>query len=205
MAEKQLAEEKKYQQDKKNFMGYLLPTDPLTISIVGIFAALICVLTLIIRVPVPATGGYINIGDIGVMITAILFGPIIGCLAGGIGSALADLIGYPVYTIPTLIIKGLEGFVIGMIANPKKEHSNIYRDVIAVLIGGSIMVLGYFIFQAFIFNLGIPSALVELPGNLIQFTVGAIAAIIFALTARKTIIDSLPQVFEKIFIINDEE
>ena len=68
---------------KNNFFGYFLPNNPLIISIISIFAALTCVLTFIVPFTIPATQGYINLGDIGVMITGILFGPIIGGISGG--------------------------------------------------------------------------------------------------------------------------
>jgi uncharacterized membrane protein len=200
------SEENRYQSKFKNFMGYSYPADTLTISMIGIFAALICVLTMIIAVPIPATQGFINIGDAGVMITGLLFGPIIGGIAGGIGSALADIfLGYTIYAPATLIIKGLEGFIVGLIANPKKNYKKLnYRDILAVLIGGSIMVLGYLLYEIVIF--GFPAAIYEFVFNtIVQFGVSVIIAIIFAKTVRRSIIDSLPQVFDKIFVIEFNE
>jgi uncharacterized membrane protein len=200
------SEENRYQSKFKNFMGYSYPVDTLTISMIGIFAALICVLTMIIAVPIPATQGFINIGDAGVMITGLLFGPIIGGIAGGIGSALADIfLGYTIYAPATLIIKGLEGFIVGLIANPKKNYKKLnYRDILAVLIGGSIMVLGYLFYEIVIF--GFPAAIYEFVFNtIVQFGVSVIIAIIFAKTVRRSIIDSLPQVFDKIFVIEFNE
>ena len=101
--------EKHFRYKGKTFMGYLYPTNSLSISTIGIFAALICVLTMVIVIPIPATQGFINIGDAGVMIAGLLLGPVIGGLAGGIGSALADIfLGYTIYAPATLIIKGLD-------------------------------------------------------------------------------------------------
>ncbi len=66
--------EKRYVPSKgKAFMGYFLPSNSMVISNIAIFGALICVLTMIIVIPIPATQGFINIGDAGVMITALLF------------------------------------------------------------------------------------------------------------------------------------
>ena len=198
--------ENRYQTKIKNFRGYSYPTDSLTTSIIGIFAALICVLTMVIAIPIPATQGFINIGDAGVMIAGLLFGPIIGGIAGGVGSALADIfLGYTIYAPATLIIKGLEGFVVGLIANPKKNYKKLnYRDGLAVVIGGMIMVFGYLIYETIIF--GFPVALYEFILNItIQFGVSVIIAIIFAKTVRRNIIESLPQVFEKIFVIEVTE
>ncbi|MFX0028074.1 MAG: ECF transporter S component [Candidatus Hermodarchaeota archaeon] len=190
--------------EAKNLMGYLLPSNVLSISIIGIFAALVCVLTIIIRIPIPVTTGYINIGDFGVMLSGLYFGPIIGGFAGGIGSAIADIIGFPQFAIPTLIIKGLEGFVVGLISNPKKKLLKIdYRDVIAVIFGGLIMVIGYFFVEFPIYGLG--AALFELPGNLFQFGFGVIGSLILITITRNILTTSLPQVFDKIFISIDIE
>lgn len=190
----------------RNFFGYYLPENPLIISIIAIFAALTCVLTLVIRVPVPTTTGYINIGDIAVMFTGLLFGPIIGGIAGGIGPAMADLIGYPLFTIPTLIIKGLEGFVVGLISNPRdKEFRVDYRDIIAVVIGGIIMVSGYFLVEAYVFGMGIGVALSEVPGNLFQLLFGIIGSILLISIMRKNVIINLPHIFNKVFIFESLE
>ncbi len=189
---------------KKHFIGYLLPTNPLSIAIVGIFGALNCVLTMMISIPIPATQGFINIGDAGVMITGLMFGPLIGGLAGGIGSALADIfLGYTIYAPATLVIKGLEGFLVGLIANPRILKSRFtFKDILAILVGGSIMVLGYFLYESLF--LGYELALVEVFLNgVIQFGIGGAIAIVFIVIARKNIIESLPQVFDKIFLVEN--
>ncbi|MHA1670651.1 MAG: ECF transporter S component [Promethearchaeota archaeon] len=194
--------ESKKSKQKRDFLGYYLPISPISIAITSIFAALTCILTILISIPVPATGGYINIGDVGVMLTALIFGPIIGSLGGGIGSALADIfLGYPIWAPATFIVKGLEGLIVGLIANPRKVRTyfNFY-DIIAVIVGGLIMVFGYFVIEAFIFNFGIASALVELPGNSFQFVIGAIVSICFIVVLRIVIKISNPQVFDLIFI-----
>ncbi len=186
----------------KDFMGYRLPSNTISLSIIGIFSALICILTIVISIPIPATSGFINIGDAGVMITGLLFGPIIGGIAGGVGSSLADIfLGYTIYAPATLIIKGLEGFLVGLIANPKKGDSRInYKDILAVITGGLTMTYGYFLYEIFLF--GVPGAVYELFLNgIIQFGLGSIIAILFILTIRKNITDNLPQVFDKIFLI----
>ena len=192
--------ENESQPSYKKFIGYYLPINPLIISIIGIFAALICVFTLVIRIPVPATTGYINIGDFGVMLSGLLFGPIIGGLAGGIGSSIADLIGFPQFAIPTLIIKGLEGFVVGLISNPKKKHLRIdYKDIIAVIMGGLLMVMGYFLVEIPIYGVG--AALGEVPGNSFQFIFGILCSLILIVGFRKHLNNVLPQVFDKIFVV----
>jgi uncharacterized membrane protein len=110
-------------------------------------------------------------------------------------------LGYPIWAPATFIVKGLEGLIVGLIANPRKVRTyfNSY-DIIAVIIGGLTMVFGYFIVEAFVFNFGIASALVELPGNLFQSIIGAIISISFIVVLRIVIKLSNPQVFDLIFI-----
>ncbi len=61
----------------------------------ALFAALTTVMTMVIRIPSPMSG-YVNLGDCAVL-SAWILGPGLGCAAAGIGSMLADLLGYPRY------------------------------------------------------------------------------------------------------------
>lgn len=195
--------ENEYISEEKSFFGYYLPLNALNISLIAIFAALICVLTIIIAIPVPATQGFINIGDAGVMIAGLLFGPLVGGLAGGLGSMLGDIIlGYNLYAPGTLLIKGLEGLVVGLIADPKRAIERIgLRDIVAVVLGGLIMVFGYFFYEVFLF--GVPAALYEFFLNgIIQYSVGIIVSLLLTVSLRKSLMESLPQVFDKVFIEN---
>lgn len=85
--------------------------------------ALIFVLTFAIKVPVPFTRGYIHLGDSMIFIAAILFGWRVGALAGGLGSALADVVGgYAFWAIPTFIIKGIMGgALVGLISDTYRK------------------------------------------------------------------------------------
>ena len=87
-----------------------------TISINALAIALVCLSTMFLQFPIPL--GYAHLGNCFILISGVFFGPVTGLLAGGIGSALSDLLtGYAQWIIPTLIIKGIMGFVIGYIAN----------------------------------------------------------------------------------------
>ena len=81
--------------------------------IVGL-TVMVMVATLLVRIPVPG-GGYFNLGDVVIIFSGLFGGWKAGLIAGGIGSALADLIGFPVFAPITLIIKGLEGLVAGLV------------------------------------------------------------------------------------------
>ncbi|ASI99479.1 ECF transporter S component [Thermococcus celer] len=154
---------------------------PSTIAVSAILAALVAVVTNFIKVPTPATGGYINIGDTMVMFSAMVFGPVVGVFAGGVGSALGDILGgYAGWAPITLVVKGLEGLAIGYIARNSDDVSTL---VIAGIIGGLIMVSGYFAFEAYMF--GVPAALEEVPGNTVQAITGIIVGVGLATVIKK--------------------
>ncbi len=226
----------------------LFPPMPktLVISITALMAALIAVLTMLFQVAVPATQGYFNFGEVGVYITALVFGPIIGGVAGGAGSMIADLAtGYALYAPGTLVIKGSEGFLVGYLSfafrnrfapkrlrflglglglglafciviigllrfsgelaylgNPWWEipfflpswvwfvlaiflgtmtliitfryEPRAAWNVTAMLLGGGVMMSGYFFYEFFIFQY---AAIAELPFNFMQVMVGIMVAL----------------------------
>jgi len=121
----------------------------LNIGIISAFATLSFVGTTAIRIPIPATGGYFNIGDTFVFVSALLYGPIIGLFVGMIGPAFADAIGFPQFVFATAVVKGFEGLVIGIIS---KKNDNNMVVFLSLLVGIFILVAGYFIFEAYIYT-----------------------------------------------------
>lgn len=113
----------------------------------GIFTALVAVVTVLVQIPIPASGGYFNLGESVIYIAALLFGPLVGAFAGGVGSMLADVAtGYIAYAPGTLVIKGIEGFLVGYLfvklkrAGVKAEPaSDASRTFLWILIGGFVM------------------------------------------------------------------
>ena len=72
---------------------------------IALLIALVAVATLVLRIPMPATEGYINVGDAIIVAGALLFGGFAAGLAGGLGSALADGLGGYAHWAPfTLLI-----------------------------------------------------------------------------------------------------
>ncbi len=84
------------------------------IAMLSVFIAVVFVFTVLVAISIPATHGFWNVGEAGVYIVALIGGYVIGGVAGGVGSALADIfLGYAIYAPGTLVIKGAEGFVVG--------------------------------------------------------------------------------------------
>ena len=99
---------------------------------------------------------------------------LVGMLAGGIGSALSDLIGgYFVYVPITLVIKGLVALVSGLIYQKMCRYGK--NRYVAVILGGITDIVfvagGYFICEFFLYGSG---AAASIPANIIQGVGGLI-------------------------------
>ena len=157
------------------------------LALSGVMAALVFVATWTIRIP-NAMGGYFNLGDVIIFVSALIFGPIVGGFAGGVGSAIADIIGFPLFAVPTLVIKGIEGLLAGLITN----RNNMYRDAVAVIVAGFEMVLGYFLAEYYALGWTFEMALAEIPGNIVQIFIGGLIGIPTAIIIRR----SLPEILK---------
>lgn len=137
------------------------------LTLAALFMALTTVATMVIHIPVPATQGFVNVGDSFVLLSGLLFSHYYGALIGGVGSALADLfLGYTIFAPVTLIVKAIEALLASYI-----DRGNTVSRVIAVIVGVTWMVFGYFIFEVFMFDL--PVALSAVIPNSIQGIVSA--------------------------------
>lgn len=240
---------------------------PFNLAVTAVFTALVCAATIVFSIYVPATHGFFNIGESMVFLSAILFGPLVGGFAGGVGSMLADLfLGYPHYAPATLIVKACEGAIVGTLKERHPEFSSKHYwrlltlalgvvvgfllgwigmtyysgeveltlgssilmlnipvefwlllglvaalsitllglladpefgwTIFSVIVGGFVMVFGYFIYQMFfiypLFNIEVV-AILEIPVNIGQMVIGAI----IALPIAKVVWRALPYLKEK--------
>ncbi|MCU0522599.1 MAG: ECF transporter S component [Anaerolineae bacterium] len=150
------------------------------ITLTALMAALIFVLTTVPRIPVPATGGYVHLGDAGIAFAAAAFGPWVAMAAGGLGTALADLLGFPQWAIFSLIVHGLQGLVMGMILH---RGLNWIRAGIAAVASVGIVVGGYFL--AGVVLQGAALAALEVVPNTIQALSGSIIGLPLYWAVRK--------------------
>jgi uncharacterized membrane protein len=173
---------------KKMELEYFRPTgknSAVNIALLAIMTALATIMTIVIQIPYPGTSGYFNFGDTMVMLGGLLLGPVGGFFAGGVGSALADVItGYTFYAPITLVVKGFEGLAVGYFSFKVKKHVRSSQwDLVGVLVGAIIMLSGYFIAQVILF--GIVVAIGELVTvNLAQVSIGAAVTLIIGPTIR---------------------
>jgi uncharacterized membrane protein len=248
-------------------MIVLKAVSPSELAATAVFTAIVCIVTIIFSIYVPATEGFFNIGESMVFLSALLFGPFVGAFAGGVGSMLADLfLGFPYYAPATLVIKACEGGIVGTLKkrNPQLSSSLHWKfftialgivagfllswvgtsyysgeitltlgsgefvffvpaefwillgcvtalsiialglltdpqfgwTVFSVIVGGFVMVFGYFMYQLFLiyplFNIEVV-AIAEIPVNIGQMVIGAI----IALPIAKIVWRILPYLKEK--------
>ena len=137
--------------------------------------ALACIATMIFTFPIPATSGYFNFGDAIVMTTALTFGPVIGAIAGGLGSGLADFLsGWYNWVIFTAVIKGAEGYIAGTLAGDYATRT-LTKTVVAWFVGAIVMVAGYFVVQVFMYGFG--AAMAEVLFNFVQMAVAGVVGV----------------------------
>ncbi|MCX7708636.1 MAG: ECF transporter S component [Clostridia bacterium] len=157
----------------------------------GLMIALVFVVTRFSTISTPV--GYFNLGDVAIMIAAVLLGGKSGFAAGSIGSALADLsAGYGIFAPVTFVIKGLEGYIVGRIAHSEGENrrSEVYR-IAAVIAGSIIMIAGYFIGEAYILSLfdntfGLAAAIKDLTTtNIPQGSISAVVGYLIIAALEK--------------------
>jgi len=149
----------------------------------AMLAALCCVATMSIRIPTFATNGYVNAGDIIVLLSAWLVGGVYGALAVGIGSGMADLLsGYTHYVPGTFLIKFLMAFLAALIVSAliKRKVPKAAAYIISAAAAELVMIAGYFLYQSTLLGYGL-AASASIPGNIAQgVTCGAAAVILVA-------------------------
>ena len=146
---------------------------------------------------IPNAMGYIHLGDGFVFLAAIILPKKYACFAGGVGAGLADIYGgYAVWAPWTLVIKIVMVLIVQLffdLLNKRAANgghvakvaglpfSELFAYVLAVLW----TVSGYYVAQGLIYgNWAAPLA--DVPGNVLQATVGAVVAIIVSVALGKT-------------------
>lgn len=131
-----------------------------------------------IRIPMTASGGLVHLGNVMLFISAIVFGPKKGAIAGAFGMGLFDLLSEWAMWAPfTFVIRGIMGYIIGKIAwsNNKKGNSMIL-NIGAIVVSAIWMIFGYYIAEGILYGNWI-SPVASIPGNIIQIVVGLIIGI----------------------------
>ena len=137
------------------------------LAIMAIATALVFVFTATInvRLPIGGEGGLIHLGNIPLLLFAILCGKKVGMVCGGIGMALFDLIsGWTIWAPFTLVIVGAMGFIMGLFGHKKPTYLNVTIGIILAII---IKIVGYYFAELIIYGDPI-TPFSSILGNVIQ-------------------------------------
>ena len=138
--------------------------------------------------PITTPAGRIYWVDGMVLLAAYLMDPFAAFIAGGIGSLLYDVFASPAMMLPSLLIHGLQGAVVSALLHylfPKKfiKWEWIWAAVVS-LVGAAVVIADYFIYRCIVY--GAPTAVTNIPRNVIQEAIGiSIAMIICYATTFK--------------------
>ncbi|MBQ2932437.1 MAG: ECF transporter S component [Clostridia bacterium] len=148
------------------------------LSLSALFCALTLISTMVLRIPSGLTGGYINLGDIFVLLSSYFLGPLNGAVVAALGSCFADIFTkHTIFALPTLIIKFFTALTAGLIF--KKWHRKKFaRLVICATLGECVMVFGYFLVDLML-SRSLTTALIGTYGSFIQAIFAIIVSAIF--------------------------
>lgn len=141
----------------------------------GVLAALVFVGT---ELHIPTAIGHINLGDLVILVSAYILGPL-AFVPAAIGSTLADLLaGYPQYAVATFLIKGIMGLVAGLLLKRNAQGKiSLVRKLSVSFITELIMIAGYFAFESLPFMYGVEAALGSVIPNGIQASAAIVGAV----------------------------
>lgn len=164
-------------------------TDIRLMCITAVFIALTCTATMIIRIPIPL--GYAQFGDCVILLATFLFGPFVGAVSGGVGSAMADFLGgYPIWCFPTFLIKSIFPLIMWVSIrkkDPAKKTGTVstgsIRTFIGVALSMTFMVIGYTLSGALLYG-SMAAGLSSAPGLIAEGIANGLAfyALAFLLT-----------------------
>lgn len=152
----------------------------------ALFSALTALATVVVQIPSPLSG-FINLGDCLVLSSSFLLGPVYGTVAAAIGSMLADLIaGYAIYAPATFVIKGCVALVACLLFRAlARLMPRLPARLISATAGESVMVLGYFAYEALALGYG-AGAVLGMPANAVQAIAGIALCAVLVPILQKT-------------------
>ena len=154
------------------------------IVFIAMMAAIVCVVTFF---RFPLLGSKVHFANAMCLLSGLLFGPVGGGLAAGIGSALYDALfgGYgAVDCLITLVSKFLMAFVCAEIAGTVKKDGNHGRIIVGSVIGAltyvALYMLKTYIMQRWVQGLALDATWAVMMGKLPASMINAVVAMIAA-------------------------
>jgi uncharacterized membrane protein len=125
---------------------------------------------------VPVPGGKLYLCDISIVSAALLLDPISAMLVGGIGSFLGDFFFYPAPMFVSLVVHGLQAYVISYCAHNTFKNKPFLGALLGVSLGVIIMVTGYTLGKIYVYST-FEYAMIKLPFEIMQGMIGAVCGL----------------------------
>lgn len=167
------------------------------LALTAAFTALVFLSTSIFSIGLVSSTGFFNLGEAFVYLAALVGGPFVGAVAGGFGAALADaFLGYGYFAPATLVLKGLEGYTVGMLFILMKRISRTQRRGLLAALTTFLLVFTVYFTNPILngypnsdviegsFNLGTSSFSFSLPGWILVLLALVLMAIIWFVELR---------------------
>lgn len=139
-----------------------------TLVLIGLFSAL-CYVALLFKIPIPSPVGkpFLHMGNMFVILAALLFSGTIGGLSGSIGMSLFDMMnGYASSVPKTLLLKFGIGIITGTIAS-KGHKENVKSPIKLLAIASGVLITIGIILFIVSSNLGHEIAIVGIDKKLV--------------------------------------
>ena len=140
------------------------------LTLTAMMSAFVFIATFVPKIPIPL--GYAHLGDAAIFLSVIFCGRKVGILSGIIGSALADFLsGFPLWILPTIIIKAAEAEVFWRFKDKNLILSLIFSSIV--------MAFGYTFAGAALYD-SLSAGFASTPGLLLKSAVNILVTLIFS-------------------------
>ncbi len=140
------------------------------LTLTAMMSAFVFIATFVPKIPIPL--GYAHLGDAAIFLSVIFCGRKVGILSGIIGSALADFLsGFPLWILPTIIIKAAEAEIFWRL-----KDKNL---IMSLILASVIMAFGYTFAGAFLYD-SLSAGFASTPGLLLKAAVNILITLILS-------------------------
>ena len=154
------------------------------LCLAAVMAAVVFLATFVPRIPIPL--GYAHLGDAAIFLMVLFLGRRETLIAACFGSALSDLLGgFPLWIVPTLIIKYFMADIAWRVIRPDQKRASLARLVVGFLLASAWMAAAYTLFGAMLYD-SLAAGLASAPGLIAEGVLNSAIAVVAAGLLQKT-------------------
>lgn len=126
---------------------------------------------------IPVPGGHFFFNEIIITIAAVSLDPFGAFIVAGVGAFLGDFFFYPAPMFVSLVVHGLQGILISVIARQTFKGKPITASILGVTAGQILSCIGYFLGRSFVYST-MEYAMIKIPFDLLQGVIDCVIALI---------------------------